>query len=535
MHLKPLLEQLYVVDKDGMSIPFKLNWAQEKFLEVFEEQWNAGKPVRIIVLKARQLGISTLVQAIIFLLTLNIKHQRSVVIGSEVDNAQHLLGMSHHYWETYPYAKLHAQKYGSRNELAWSDTGGSIKVMTSGNAKAGRGKTTRALHASEVAFYENPRKVMLGMLQSVPTRPGTFVCMESTANGLGDYFCDRWEAAEGGDSDYIPLFFPWDQHYEYRASYIGVPFDNLGDLDAEEKLLRRRGLDDDQLAWRRWAIRNLTDNDIHQFHQEYPLTPEEAFVSTGSNVFPIAKLRECYEPEEGMKGRLYYENGVQFQPDINGPLTIFRWPSPDTEYGKYLIGGDPTHTTRGDSASGQVISRRTLEQVAVLDLRIDPGGFGRQLDLLGQFYNNAIVAPEVEGPGYATVATMIEKNYPNLWENKVADTTPGKHSDHWGWRTTAKSKQLAIGYALRLVVDHDVTIHHSKTFSEMKNYVTLENGGYGNASGTPNDDTVMAYAIALTAHMLEPPLMAYGMDDMPAASVPWEEWAELEAGIAETY
>lgn len=529
MRLVPLLEKLSIIDKRGMQVPFKLNWAQLEYAQAFEDKWNSGRPVRIIVNKARQLGMSTVTEGIMFTLAMNMDNMRGMVLGNDIENAQHLLGMTDNYWETYPFRKLYTPKYNSRNELAWEETNSSIKVATAKNAKAGRGKTIRSLHASEIAFWDDARKTMLAISQAVPYLPETYICIESTANGVGGYYYDTWNAAEAGDVDYIPLFFPWHRHPEYTASWIGIPYTALGNLDAEERSLRSIGISDDRLAWRRWAIRNLCNNDINQFHQEYPTTPEEAFIATGTNVFPIHKLREAYQPMEGLKGRLVSDNGVRFQPDVSGPLTLYRKPSTDREHGVYMIGGDPTHTTRGDLACGQVINRRTMEQVAVLRQRIDPGNFGVQLDLLGQFYNNAMVAPEVEGPGYATVATLIERNYPHLWENKVADKTPGKHSDHFGWRTTSRSKELAIGHLLKVLVDGDTVIHDRTTFNEMRTYVTLENGGYGNADGSPNDDTVMAFAIAHIAHALEPPLMTYGVGDQ-AAEVPWETWGQMEKG-----
>lgn len=530
MQLTPLLNKLSIVTKEGRAERLNLNWAQQRFVAAFEERWNAGRPVRIINLKARQLGISTVTEAIGFILAMNIENMRGMVIGSDIDNAQHLLAMTDNYWETYPFKLLHDQKYASRNELSWSDMHSSIKVATSNNAKAGRGKTIRFLHGSEIAFWDDAKRTMTSVSQAVPTQPETFICLESTANGVGNYFYSQWQAAEEGGTDYLPLFFPWHLHYEYRASYIGLPYSSLGKLDSEEKTLRNIGLSDDALAWRRWAIRNLCAGDLNMFHQEYPVTPEEAFINTGTNIFPIAKLRECHEPKEGLKGRLAWEgNAPKFQPDPSGPLTIFRKPASDKEFGRYMIGGDPTHTTKGDYACGQVINRRTMEQVAVYREKIDPGTFGNRLDLLGRYYNDALIAPEFEGPGAATVATLIANNYPNIWENKYADTTRGKMSEHKGWRTTMKSKHFAIGMLLKMIVDGDITLHDRQTFEEMKNYVTLENGGYGNADGTDNDDTVMGMAIATAAHALEPILMAYGMDTEDAA-MPWEDWQQMVEG-----
>lgn len=532
MRLEPLLSRLSVIDKRGMQVPFRLNWAQRIYLESFEERWNAGRPVRIIILKARQLGMSTLTEAIIFLMALHIQNMRGMVVGNEVENAQHLLSMTDNFWETYPFKPLYTTEYNSKNELAWKDTNSSIKVATAKNAKAGRGKTIRALHGSEVAFWENARTTMLGLTQAIPYLPDTFIGMESTACGVGGYFYEQWNAAEEGETDYVPLFFPWFKHPEYMASHIGLPYHNLGKLDEEEKTLRNVGVSDDRLAWRRWAIRNLAGNDINGFHQEYPTTPEEAFIATGTNVFPVEHLRQSYEPMEGMRGRLVWDNGrtnnVRFQEDATGPLTIFSYPSEDTDFGMYFIGGDPTHTTIGDYACAQVLNRRTLEQVAVFRQKVDAGNFGVQLDLLGRYYNKAIIAPEFEGPGAATVATLIANNYPHIWDNKVPDTTPGKYSDHKGWRTTAKSKDFAIGWLLKLIVDHDVTLHDRQTFIEMKEYVTLESGGYGNGDGTENDDTVMALAMCVAANQLEGVLLPYGNPE--AQEVPWETWDQMREG-----
>lgn len=527
MNFYPLIRQLKVVDKNASLVPLEPNWAQQQYLAEVHTQINAGRPVRVIVLKARQLGISTITEACLFSLAFLNDRMRGLIVANEVDNSQHLLGITQTYWETYPFRRLYTPKYSSKNELAWTETGSSLKVATARNTKAGRSKTIHALHASEVAFWEDPDTTMLGLRQAVPQLPGTFICLESTANGVGNWFYNTWQAAESGDVDYVPLFFPWHQHPEYTASYIGLPYHNLGNLDAEERNLRAIGISDDRLAWRRWAIKNLCDNDVNKFHQEYPTTPEEAFVATGTNVFPIGKLREVYEPMEGLTGRLVREgDSVRFQPDIAGPLRIFRTPSRDTDWGKYFVAGDPTHTTRGDHAVGQVISRRTLEQVAVFRQRIDPGSFAEELAKLGIFYNKAMLSTEVEGPGYMTVGRLVEMEYPYIWYNRRADRTPGKISDHFGWSTTAKSKELAIGWLLKVVVDKDITIHDRQTFHEMRDYVTLPEGGYGNASSSGFDDTVMSLAICVTCHSMEPPMMAYSGPSNPKEdSAPiWEEW-----------
>lgn len=547
MNLAPLLNRLSIVDKSGTIVPLDLEgefaWAQRELLAEWERQSNEGKPIRIIVLKARQLGISTLIQGILFVYNFIYDNMRGMVVADDQDNSEHLLSMSETYWDNWTFAPLWTPKYQSRKAKAWQETGSGITVKTARNVRAGRSRTIRFLHGSEVAFWPDPRQLMTGLRQAVPDLAETAIVMESTAHGVGNYFQQEWKKAENGESEFVPMFFPWWRHPEYTAYHIGIEPYNVDPLDEEEKVLRSMGVSDDRLAWRRWAIINKTEGDLDEFHQEYPASPDEAFVATGNNVFPYKKLVSCYEPKIGRVGRLVWnptKPDVTFIDDPRGNLTIFKEPSEDRDWGVYVIGGDPTHTTRGDAAVGQVINRRTCEQVAVFRAKVDPGTFAEELAKLGWFYHEALLVPETEGPGYMSVGRLQGIGYVNIWRHTKPDKTMGKLSgDRWGWMTNMQSKHLAIGWLLKVVMDGALTIHDRKTFSEMRDYVTLDDGGYGPADGTENDDTVMALAIGTTAHMMEPPLPAYGegafvipnpvqelMDEPP-----WKEWNTEEEWV----
>lgn len=547
--LQPLLSRLSIADKNARILKFKPNWAQEIYFSEIESQIADGKPIRIINLKARQLGISTATEAYIYVMSFVLSNITSLVIANEVDNANHLLGMTDRYWETDPHKRLYRTRYQAKNTLAWRDTGSSIRTTTAGNKAAGRSRTIQQLHASEVAFWLEARTVMTGLLQAVPTTPLSLIALESTANGRGNYFHSQWKASVLGESEYVPLFFPWWMHYEYRASYIRLPYTVITDYDEEERnllTLFKVGLSfgkwkfalpptewEDALAWRRFAIRNLTFGDIHKFHQEYPSTPEEAFVATGTNVFPQQHLVQVFNLEEGLRGRLVRDGSrVNFLRDTTGPLTLYRKPNPDLDAGMYVIGGDATATMRGDYAVGQVLNRRTLEQVAVWRGRIDPAHFGEELAKLGIFYNTALLSPENEGPGFSTVGALVNIDYPNLYQHIVADGVTGSYTGKYGYSSNMRTKDLAIGWLLRYVIEHGITIHDRKTFEEMDDYVTLEGGGYGPGTGEDHDDTVMALAIGLTSSILSGPLPAYGemvpqaggQMDMPPV---WESWEEV--------
>jgi phage terminase large subunit len=227
------------------------------------------------------------------------------------------------------------------------------------------------------------------------------------------------------------------------------------------------------------------------------------------------------KPDTGRLARIGRE--VKFIADPRGSLKVYRHPSKDQAWGIYLVGADPTHTTVGDEACAQVINRRTMEQAAVLNAHLDPIEFGKQLYLLGEWYNMALIAPEAEGPGYATVGHLLGANYPFVYESQKLDKTPGKvNMDVFGWRTNSTTKHAAIGRLVNLLAQplvkigntvYGLLIHDLDTFTEMKNYVTDDHGGFMNGDGTLFDDCVMALGIATAVHFIEPPLPPYTRDD----------------------
>jgi hypothetical protein len=537
MNLEPLLSKLQIVDTRAHLIPFTLNWSQREYLAEFKRQWDERKLVRIIVLKARQLGISTLTEGIMFSMCFLFERVNGLVIAHEVDSAQHLLGMTQTYWNTsmFKLGGLYHTEYKSRNQLSWVESKSGLKVSTAANVDTGRSKTLQMLHASEVAFWDHAMETMGGLDQAFHYEPGTFGCIESTANGVGGFFYEQWTAAVDGEIEYKPLFFPWWRHPQYTWSYIsrlqgGASASLLSNLDEEERVLVRLGVDEDHLLWRRWAIRNLTQSKIELFHQEYPSTPEEAFVATGTNIFPLSHLRACYEPFQPIVGRLIREGSrVKFMPDIAGPLKIYAYPSSDTDYGKYFVAGDPTRTTHGDNACAQVINRRTYEQVAVWRGKIDAATFAEELAKLAIYYNQAVLTCETTGAGYICIGALINMNYPHLYKHRYANKEPSVVATEFGWDTNQQRKEWMIGFLLKLVVDHILILHDEATFFEMRNYVTLPNGGYGPNSTGGHDDCVTSLAMATVCSSTEV-LMAYS-GPVPEIEPPdtYQDWGQEPA------
>ncbi len=531
IRLMPLLVELKILTKDRTTARLGdvMNHAQQDFIEEVERQINEQGAVRIIVLKARQLGISTIIEAIIFALSMLYKSYQSLIISHESESAEHILTMTKRYWNTYPFKRFHDEQYNGRKQLAWSDLESNIVIATAKNTGAGRSKTLHALHASEVAFWDNPEELITGLRQAIPSQGVTMIFYESTANGVGNFFHKTWEEAVAGRSEFTPKFYPWHQHPEYVAHYIPRGqhdrYSELRDLTKEELALKSMGISDGRLLWRRYAITELCQGDIEKFHQEYPTTPHEAFLSTGRNVFNINHLNDHYRPMRPRVGYLRRESGnkIAFKDNPSGPLKVFRFPSADQNWGIYQIGADPTHTISGDKACGQVLNRRTLEQAAVLSEHYDPIEFGKQLFLLGEYYNTATIAPEKEGPGYATVGHLLGAGYPMVWESQKVDKTPGKvQTDVFGWGTNKATKSMAMGFLVNAFAQplqrigettYGLLIHDEDTYTELKDYVSDEKGGFSNGEGSMFDDRVMALGICLATHYIDPPVPAYSADE----------------------
>lgn len=514
--LLPRLRRLTILDDRGNITRFKPNQGQLKLIQNTEDQFARRQRVRTIVLKARQIGFSTAIEGIGYELCKIFPNYNGLVMAHNKDTGAELLAMTKRYHDHDPFKRAYTLKTDAKADLAFVETGSRIKVETAGNSEAGRGTTKRFIHQSEAAFYRDPDATMNALRNAIHPVPTTAMFIESTANGIGNAFHTEWENAVARETDVEPLFFPWHEHAHYCAEAIGIS-PVIASMDEEERILKRTfGLTDGQLAWRRWKIRDL-GGDLLKFHQEFPSDPEEAFLSTGTNVFPADVLKRCYEPLAGHRGLLVEGNrGMKFTPSADGHLIVFKAPSADSDYGEYMIGADPTNTTRGDFAVAQVINRRTLEQVAILRLRCDAFDFGKYLYQLGEFYNWASISPEVEGPGGLTIGALQGMGYPAIYiRQSKLDKTPGKLTGtQLGWSTSLQTKHIAVGFGIRAMTANDsnarLLIHDAVTYKEMKNYVTLDNGGYGNGDGSPNDDTVMAMLIALASHFTDAPPDPYG-------------------------
>lgn len=503
-------------------------WAQRPYITEIERQYNLGLPVRIQCLKARQLGLSTATEACGFAWCFIHPGTNALVLAHEDKASQKLYQMTQLFWDRWEFKPLFSAQYRTRRQLRWAETESQLEVATARNPESLRAATFNFVHASECAFWSDPETLWTAAARSIPQRHKTMVVLESTANGVGNWWHELWLASEEGESEFVPMFFPWYFHPAYRLAGTGL---KQRDLDEEEleilKVMQEptsftRGtvLNDDgvpydlrpgltipecmdALAWRRIEVRRVG---LDKFHQELPTTPEEAFISTGNPIFPPQSVRECYQPMTGVRGVLYRDSRGKpfFDEQSDGDLRIYRRPSEvDVGPDAYFVSADPSENRhQGDPACIQVIRRRDNHQVAVWHSHASPIMVAKQMMLLGHYYHGAMLCPEVEGGGQATIGAIMQAGYPNVWSWKKPDRTTTSFNT-WGWSTNYNTKIHAITILRDLIVTNSITIHDKLTYTELLNFVERQNGTMGNSANSPHDDTTMALAIAVCASRME--------------------------------
>lgn len=317
-----------IVNKQGLVVPFELKRAQLRLARATMTQRAQGYPMRVIALKSRQIGVSTLTQSMVVQRTTQNANHLAVLLAQDRSTAGGLYAIGLFMWANLPreIKPPAARQAGTqdRKMILFGEPSqqlqregilglnSQITIATPGGL-AGRGLTPRTLHVSEYAHWP-VSDALLGIINGVPDDPDTLIVIESTPKGH-NHFKDEWDLAVNGESGYYPFFSPWFEEEAYRRRFANahdrVEFEqSLGhhpkwgdDEPALQTLIREslvawaeedgervdeETLDlrvSEHLYWRRWAIAAKCQGKLDRFKQEYSSTPEEAFLATGRRVF----------------------------------------------------------------------------------------------------------------------------------------------------------------------------------------------------------------------------------------------------------
>jgi len=473
---------LFIRSKDQRVVPFRF-WPVQAHYWSQRTTWD-------VILKARQTGFTSEIQGLFFADAVLRSNTTSVIVAHDLDSSEKIFGIGKFFWERLPEEekrRIGEPKYFTRREFYWPRINSRFYVGTAGSLAFGRGQTINNLHCSEFAYWPRPEEALVALTEAVPLT-GRIV-IESTANGMGNYFHDLWVQAKQEENRYRPHFYPWWWDRGYRLP--GAP---LGDLTEEEQQLQQaHGLSDDQLRWRREKQRDLRD----RFPQEYPENDGHCFLASGRCCFEMAALlaaraRIAGEPTPESISQLEARDGESLSV-APAHLLVWRRPEPKREY---VIGADiGGGGADGDAAAALVLDYEAGEQVAELHGRVVPDRFAHLLDALGRYYNKAELAVESNNHGHSALNTLHHTcQYPNLY--RQADyNNPYDRSGPLGWLTNAKTKPLMIDGLASAIAEGAITIRCSALIDESLAYVVTDSGSTEAQPGK-HDDRVVAAAIA---------------------------------------
>ena len=491
---------LKIKTKSGTVVPFRLNDAQRKLYAVAKRQQDAGKPVRLIILKARQLGFSTLTEGLIFHACATRKNVNALIVAHREDATANLFRMSKLFYDELPAPVKPMLRASNAQELVFENPSklrserearpglrSRIRCATAGGRGIGRSDTLQCVHLSEYAFWpdgaDGKASTLAGILQAVPSLPGTMVVIESTANGFED-FKERWDAAVAGENDFEPVFFAWFENPDYSMPVVPGT-----EWTPEERELRDAyRLTDGQLQWRRWCIANNCGGSLDMFRQEYPASPGEAFLHSGTGVFDNEQIVLRLERLPSPAGRGEFTNG-EWTESETGAITLYELPE---EGVPYVLGGD-TAGEGSDYFTAIVIDNVSGRIVAKLRQKYSEPEYVRQIYALGRFYNDALVAIETNFSTYP-VMKLQEMEYPNQYSREREDTYTRQMKKSYGFRTDRQSRPRAIANLVEVFSSHPEWFTDRELLEEMLTFCYNEDHRPEALAGK-HDDLVMGAAI----------------------------------------
>lgn len=519
-----------IKDKNSRQlVPFILNRPQRRVVKLLEADRRAGRPMRMVILKARQWGGSTVVEMYMaWIQAVLATGCHAIVCGAEKTGTQVVLNlyadMLTHYPEELWEGETPPRLKTARGILQLEGRDNRVYIAASTNPNAVRGVDAALVHLTEAAYWKatpgkDPWDAVRAIYCSVAMAPMTMIVMESTADGVGSFFHEEWLRAESGESGKRAVFVAW---HEIKAYSL-----NFATLDEARELWERM----DSYERNLWDVGGLTLEQIHWYNRrrremkdhakmksEFPSDALEAFTSTSSNVFSPEKTailrRGCLEPRligdiaascGAISGARCLED-VSFEADASGNLHI--WETPE-ENSSYVVAVDVGGLS--DKADWSVIAvmknGNIPEIVAQWRGHIDHDLLAWKGAMIATYYNSARLVFESNtlesrdnGDGAASyrqgalILHELYRHYRNLYRRRAPGQSrccriPGFH-------TNRQTKQMIISGLVAAVRDGRYKERCRQACDELDYYERHQNGSYGARSGR-HDDMLMTRAIAL--------------------------------------
>jgi hypothetical protein len=526
-----------IVHKISKSMgPFILRQPQLKVLKELERMRLAGVPIRIIILKARQWGGSTLIQMYMAWIQLLLKKNwHSVVIADVEDQSNNIRQMYHRMLKEYPkeFGTYNDKPYGnsSKNRVI-EPRGNVISIGSYQKPDSLRSGDVAMSHMSEIGLWRktlsrSPEDLVQTIRGSIPNSAYTLAALESTAKGVGNFFHQEWLRAIRRDSiesgmNYTPVFVAWFEIDIYRRFFNTEEdrkkfFDSVSD---EEWVMWDLGATLEGLFWYRTHKTTEGFSDW-RMQSEFPSSWQEAFQSTGSRAFQpsyVSRMRgDCCDPIFVGDIRGKANKGEESLKDIklverpDGPLKIWKMP----ERNKNLIGRYCGFADIGGKRDGSDWSVLTiLDRTPMLDggvpevcltyrTHLDQDLVSWRFTQICKVYHEALLAVEAnslnskeqmvssEGDHFLTVLDEIVEHYDNLFARTPPEKIRAGFPVKWGfWMTAAQKSALVDGYNA-ILRDMNYVEYDDRALDEADIYEMREDGTYGNVPGVGNHDDIL--------------------------------------------
>jgi hypothetical protein len=446
---------LKIIDKRGKSVLLQPNCAQERFLYRLESNpW-------LYVLKARQLGLTTIIAARLFHRCLFTPNHKVAVIAHTRDAAKTIFEIYKRYYTNLPKFLQFKTQAANVNELVFFH-GGYIKVG-SASSNSFRGSTYNSLHLSEFAFYDDITSAIQSVFQTAT--PNAEIILETTANGINDAM-DIWNDTNGFDK----LFISWLDGEEYSSNK------KKRFTDIEKGYIGTYKLDPKKANWFSETLRGKCLNNINTFNQEYPVTAEVAFITTGQKFFPIT-----YQVASGSHGIgwKWYEEPKRYRTYVAGVDTASG--SPTGDYSSVVI--------------MDVTGREKGKVVATFYDRISLKAFTNQV-LIGLKKFNPLVCVESNSYGQAIIENLRGDGWVHMYRRTKYDKISNRWTENLGFSTTQQSRPILLSRLHQWIAQQRLQVMCPRIKGEMNTFVYNERGK-PEADKGKHDDLVMACGLAL--------------------------------------
>lgn len=536
------IKYVHIRTIDGKLVKFKPNAPQKQFYEDVFDQLEKRGFVRMVKPKARQRGISTAIGVLGIWYTIYRKGYRTVIVAHEIASATDISNIYRTVFDNLPEQAVPNIK--SRNErriiLEYTDNKGksqesSIRIATAKNMEGGRGGNIQFLHLSEVAYYPEGRKISDALVDSVHDVPGTFIFLESTGNGEGDYFHSMYEQAIQGRSSFVPAFYAWHIGDQYTLDN-----DNLGEYikqhhvtetnlnDYERKLLLDcEHVTYNHLAWYRKKLADKGGDDaaIMSMKKEFPSYDHEAFMVKHSNFFDnnvIEYLKQSVKQPDIYRVSYnlidLYDKALAIEdisldkPEHIREDDLHLWYNAHNS-GKCIIAVDPASgNPKGDPTSISIMDVTNKRTVARMVAYLKPTDAADISVVLARLYNNCMIVPEENNHGHSFIQRLKALRYHNIYR-RIDETSKAttEVNDKLGFQTNTRTKTLATDRLRDLLEDQvyeepdERFLEEARVFiefitspesSDKKRYVRKAMTG-------KHDDIIMSVAIGVYASQVD--------------------------------